>query len=237
MAKITLTNLIIILATVVAISAGVAPGELAAQPTDDVRIKLTKQPLAPRLEQAVNKYQEVDPSARFTFLRGHVSAFSAHPKPSVPEYALQILEGAGLPTKPVPQTKVATTSASKDAEGDKAVTKETLKGKDIGNEGSDDDYEEQPDGVPVQEDKPAAETEWYEQKGRDLVKPILCSFLATHNDVFEIPKRLLAENLPNLKLEKYGVGRHFRCSGQALGLSKRQPDPAQPDHHDERLHP
>ena len=196
-------------ALLVACSVGLAPVGPVAQTSDDVRTVLTSQPLAPALEEAVKQYQTVDPTARFTFLRGHVDVFSAHPKASVPDYAMGVLEQIGQPTNAIPQPVEATTEQPKTAEGNAAVAAETLDGADLGHAGPDDDGV--PDDIaPVETDPHEAQTEWYDQQGKELVMPILRRFLSRYNSVFEIPEPQLANGLPNLKLTQFGVGRHFR---------------------------
>jgi hypothetical protein len=186
-----------------------APGTSSPATSDDVRLTLTSQPPAPQLQKAIEQYRAADLTARFTFLRGHVDAFSAHPKASVPPYARNILEQAGMSTNAVKQPVEATTEALKDAEGNSAIADEELAGADLGNAGPDDDGV--PDNnTPAQDDPHGGQTEWYEQSGKDLVKPILRQFLTLHNDVFEVPQEQLASNLPTLQLVRYGVGRHYR---------------------------
>lgn len=163
----------------------------------------------PALAEIVATYQLLDPTARFTFLRGHVDSFSAHPKPEVPAYARTVLEAAGLPTDPVSQPAAETTFEPKDAEGDGALSAESLPGGDVGNSGANDNGE-QDGGVPVEQDEQGQETTWYPQLGANLAKPILGEFLSTHSDLFELSPQYLSNGVRALELLDYGVGRHFR---------------------------
>ncbi len=211
-------------ATAVVILAGNASAATSSNQADevnDIRIELTTQPLSAQLREAVDAYQAADLSARFTFLRGHVDSFSAKPRPSVPGYAWNILVQAGMSTNPVPQPTTPTTTAPKDAQGNAAVAQETLLGDDLGNAGAD-DAGVTDDGIPTEADPHEQQTEWYEQTGQDLVKPILRQFLAQNNAVFEVPQQWLSSGLPNLELVRYGVGRHYRRAEfrQALSPNK-----------------
>jgi hypothetical protein len=197
---------------------------LANQPNaeaNDIRTLLTRQSIAPQLQQAVKDYQAVDPSARFTYLRGHVDSFSAHPKAFVPEYAQNILKDAELPTNPTAQPLEQTSIEPKGAEGNLAVARETLAGKNLGNNGPDDGGVT--NDIVTDEDPHLAETEWYEQTGRNVAVPILRAFLLMHNDVFEVPQQQLENNLPNLELKRYGVGRHFRRAEFMQSVGKNMP--------------
>lgn len=191
------------------------------QEVDNIRKQLTTQALEPRLKQAIERFQRRDPDARFTFLRGHVDAFTSHTKPSVPEYARKILVAAGLSSEVQVQTLEQTTELAKNAEGDTSIAKEELSGKNIGSNGENDLGER--DDITSQPDKANAKTQWYEQSGKNQVKPILLEFLSTHEEIFELPPDFLSNNLPNLELIKYGVGRHFRRAEFTQSLEDKTP--------------
>ena len=191
-------------------SVALAADDLQAETSDVLRLSLTAQPPSSQLQQAVERYQTADRSARFTWLRGHIDAFSAQPKPMVPAYAREILEQAGLPIGPVEQPGVETSPLPKDAEGEGAISAEADAGKDVGFPGLDDPEQEPADNAPVEADGHGEPDVWYKQSGGNLVKPILRQFLTANNDVFELGPQLLANNLPNLRLVHYGVGKHFR---------------------------
>ena len=115
--------------------------------------------------------------------------------------------------------KGRTSERPKKAQGDRALSTETDDGTVRGFNGQNDKGQKPGDGVPVSEDGPGKQDVLYEQSGGDLAKPILREFLTAHNNIFELPPQLLANDLPNLTLVKYGVGRHFRRAEftQAIG--------------------
>lgn len=57
-------------------------------------------PPDPALEEAIKKFQQEDPDADFSYFNGHVSNFATRPKPTIPDYALPVLEELGLDTTP-----------------------------------------------------------------------------------------------------------------------------------------
>ena len=184
------------------------PSETPPSPRD----VLTSMPVAPALQLAVNRYRQSDPSASFTWLRGHVDAFTTRPKPSVPDYARPILQKYGLSVEAVVPVEEPTSSLPNNSHNDPTTPIEDLPGENIGFDGPTDtgprnDSPKRPDNVPPKIEVP---TTWYEQTGAPAVKEVLAAFLATHRDVFEVPTNLLVERLPNLSLVRYGVGKQAR---------------------------
>jgi hypothetical protein len=102
------------------------------------RLALTSMPASPALRQAVNRFRQSDPSASFTWLRGHVDAFIARPKPSVPDYARPILQQHGLSTDGVTLIKETTTSLPNDSRNDSSEPVQELPGTNIGFDGPSD---------------------------------------------------------------------------------------------------
>jgi len=185
----------------------VAPGGLGAS----LRAELGSQPPSPQLQEEIDAYRTLDPTAQFTFVRGHVDAFSARPKLTVPGYAQLILDQAGLLKDPVAQSLVETAQGEKDAEGDSALPREGEAGVygDLGNEGED-DTDIDPGETPEEVDAHEAQDVWYEQDGEQVVEPILREFLWRNRSLFELDSEYLSPGLPFLDLARYGVGKHYR---------------------------
>jgi hypothetical protein len=166
-----------------------------------------------RLRQAVEHFRRSDPSASFTFLRGHVDAFATRTRGSVPDYARPVLERLGLPTivikQPTERTSDQPDRAENPAAHGKSTPREASSG-DVGFNGPDDPRPEPGASIPMEEDEPQARDVWYPQAGREAVRDILIAFLARHRSVFEIDQSSLRNRLPSLRLDDYGVGRHFR---------------------------
>src|SRR5215470_18452153 len=98
----------------------VAHGASQTPPAPSVRDILTSMPVAPALQQAVNRYRQADPSATFTFLRGHVDAFAARPRAIVPDYARPILLKYGLSVVPTPLMEEMTSDLPNNSNRDPA---------------------------------------------------------------------------------------------------------------------
>lgn len=189
----------------------VAHGASQSPSAPSVRDVLTTMPIAPALQQAVNQYRQADPSATFTWLRGHVDAFTARPKPTVPDYARPVLRKYGLNAAAAPVTLETTTDLPNTSNLDATEPIEAPSSEDIGFGGPPDTSS----GPGVTRPDPNAKKEgqlttWYEQTGAPAVKEVLAAFLSAHQDVFEVPASLLSDKLPNLKLIKYGVGKQGR---------------------------
>ena len=189
----------------------VAHGASQTPPAPSVRDILTSMPVAPALQQAVNRYRQADPSATFTFLRGHVDAFAARPRAMVPDYARPILLKYGLSVVPTPLMEEMTSDLPNNSNRDPAEPTEDPSSEDIGLDGPPDASS----GPGVTRPDPDAKkveqlTTWYEQTGAPAVKEVLAAFLASHEDVFEVPAGPLANQLPNLRLVRYGVGKQGR---------------------------
>jgi hypothetical protein len=197
------------------VHAAVTPleAQTAADPSLSIRATLTQVPAAGALRQAAERHKLEDPSATFTWLRGHVDAFSARPKPTVPDYALPILAAHGLSTAPSLPLLETTTDQPHALGGTPMPPAERKSNANVGFDGADDSAPRPDTDAPPDKGRalaPATEARGYPQQGRDAVKEILTAFLRRHNDVFELDEALLAQRLPNLALTKYGVGRHFR---------------------------
>ena len=76
------------------------------------RSALMSEPTSAQVEAAISQYQEVDPSARFTFFRGHVDAFATEPRATIPAYAQEVLGEAGVSINPVEPAKASTKSVA-----------------------------------------------------------------------------------------------------------------------------
>ena len=203
-------------------SVGVLALTVGVGATQDLQASLRGElgsiPPSPELQEEMDSYQKLDPTVQFTLLRGHVDAFSAHPQPTVPDYAKLILSEAGLPTEPVAQPTTKTTDDPKNAEGDAALPVEAESFEDIGNKGDDDAG--QPDDTQKEVDKHQAQDVWYEQAGEEVVVPILREFLSRNRGLFQLRDKYLGDDLPFLDLVRYGVGKHFRRAEftQKIGL-------------------
>jgi hypothetical protein len=187
-----------------------AAAPTASTPSSSPRLTLAVAPQSGPRKLAVDQFKQADPTASFTWLRGHVDAFTALPKSSVPAYAKPILQRHGLPTGAVAQPKDATTTAPKSSEGRGTAPREELDGRNIGFAGAS-DPRGNTTGVPAHTDTRTPQLPTgYAQAGEPAVKEILTAFLSQNNNVFALDANLLAEQLPNLRLVKYGVGKHFR---------------------------
>lgn len=162
------------------------------------RERLTRIAPASRLAAAVKTMQAADPSVTVTWLRGHVDAFSAHPRPSVPAYARKALEAAGLSTQAVAQTRETTTLAPKPAQNLDLNPVQRPTTPANAPQGS----------TPRQGENDG--TRWYPQQGAEAARGVLLGFLSAHREVFELSADALSAGLPDLKTVKYGVGEHFR---------------------------
>jgi len=197
----------------------IPPGNEHEVQAQSIREELRSEEPSSELRAAMARFLEADPSASFTMLRGHVDAFSAQPKATVPDYAQRVLERRNITFQPYHQPKVETDQSpdNRPKQGRSHVKEvtpiERPFSEDIGFEGEDDeeemertDNQQDEDGVP---DEPESTT-WYVQEGQNIVKDILVSFFRKHNDVFELTPEMLQNGLPNLRPVKYGVGKHFR---------------------------
>lgn len=119
-----------------------------AEPTLSPRAALTAIPPSAQLNQAVAQFRINDPSASFTWLRGHVDAFSTRPKPSVPDYARPILSAHGVSSAPVAQPQETTTTLPNLPSGSSAEPIEDPSSGNIGFNGSDDPQDAQ-SGAPA----------------------------------------------------------------------------------------
>lgn len=198
-----------IASTAAAAIALLAITHLPAAATAATREELLSVPASPQVQAEIDAYRIFDPSARFQLVRGHVDAFSAHPKSTVPNYAREILEQAGLNTDPVAQPRVPTTEEPAKTEAPQDLPREADPGADDGNDG-DDDSGDADDQLPVDDDTHTGQDQWYGQEGKEVVEPILREFLRRNARLFEMRQQHLAEGLPTLDLVRYGVGKHFR---------------------------
>jgi hypothetical protein len=185
---------------------------VAADATLSVRTTLTVMPLSAQLRLAVDRFKKEDASASFTWLRGHVDAFTARPKLTIPDYARPLLLTHGLNGTAVVQPTESTTTLPPLPGGTPNPPPEQNSSDNVAFDGVDDAPDPQSGPTLAHETVPVLpqQTTWYAQTGNDAVKEILIAFLRKNNDVFEIDDTLLAQRLPNLTLVKYGVGRHFR---------------------------
>jgi hypothetical protein len=210
-------RLSVVVATTLLLSAVISEAAVAqpAQPSGQASPVLALRAVAPsdQVRQAVARFRQADPSASFTFFRGHVDAFAARPKQSIPDYAKPILERLGLPTtvikQPNEQSADQPDRSQEHAEHGKPAPGEASSG-DVGFAGPDDPKPDPGGAVPTVEAEPEAQDIWYPQSGREAVRGVLTAFLARHRDVFEIDQASLHNRLPSLRLVGYGVGRHFR---------------------------
>lgn len=190
------------------------------QPPQDTnpRQALTEQALDPALRQAIDTFQDQEPNASFTFLRGHVDAFSNLPKDKVPAYAAQVLKQFSQPTTPRQPALVDVTTApmpktgiADNPQADLPYPAERNQTQGEASDEVDEDGDAEDEVTTLQRrSNNGTQDIWYEQDDERLAKRILAAFLREHRDVFVIPTALLEQNLPNLKLGSYGVGKHFR---------------------------
>jgi hypothetical protein len=206
-----LTGAVVATLVTLAIQRQSAQGPQPSSEAPPSRLALTSMPASPALQQAVSRFRQTDPSASFTWLRGHVDAFTAWPRPSVPAYARTILQQHGLSTDGVAPIKETTTSLPNDSHNDPNEPVEELAGTNVGFDGPNDPAPKR-DAKPVEAaaSKMARPTTWYEQTGEEVVRDVLTAFLTKNRDVFEVPSDLLEQRLPNLTLIRYGVGKQGR---------------------------
>src|SRR5215813_11354806 len=189
----------------------VAHGASQTPPAPSVRDILTSMPIAPSLQQAVNRYRLADSTASFTWLRGHVDAFTARPRATVPDYARPILLKYGLSVVPTPLMEEMTSDLPNNSSRDPTEPTEDPSSEDIGLDGTPDTSSGPGVTRPDPDQKNVEQlTTWYEQTGAPAVKEVLAAFLSTHQDVFEVPAGQLANELPSLRLVRYGVGKQGR---------------------------
>ncbi|MCA9555754.1 MAG: hypothetical protein KC933_37330 [Myxococcales bacterium] len=144
-------------------------------------------PPLPSVKAALETWRAADPDIRVTWLRGHVDAFTARPRATVPDYAARALARHGMEAKAVAPSFEPVKEPGVEP---KAVAEPPHALRDI-----------------MEED---GETTWYRQDGAEVAKDVLAEFLAEHDDVFRVGAELIEAGLPNLELTEHGVGRHFR---------------------------
>ncbi|MDJ0864683.1 MAG: hypothetical protein QNK03_01150 [Myxococcota bacterium] len=186
---------------------GSPPGPAGAVATETLRT-IEPEPDDSLLE-AVKRFEESDPEASFSFFNGAVDSFATAPKPTVPEYALPILEALGLPTRPAIQNRLPrpvhsddSPKPARDLDGDFTtllpILPETQFDQPLPSEGRDDDNDKPIGDLPGEEKRtepprdPQQLFPW-EPPSDELVRrerqaalPILRAFLDLHKDVFQV---------------------------------------------------
>jgi hypothetical protein len=187
------------------------------------------------LVQAVARLKAADPSVHVRFSQCEVDSFTARPKPTVPPYAVAILQNAGLPTDPAPiellPKPIQDPKAGQDLDSPSLRVRKvpaaeeaplaTLPDSDA--QPSDGAANDPRPGTPVVESRtePAIVLEprvspfvppppAVLEAERTVAKPILAAFLARHDDVFRMGSGELDAGLPGLKLAGYRIGRFGR---------------------------
>lgn len=192
------------LGTVVATAA--AP-VIAAEAIPDPRLE-TSAGASAQLRQAVERYSSEDPNARFRWLHGHVDSFTTRPRESVPDYAKPILAKYGLSIAPSAADPETTTTLPHKP---RLPERSSEQSSGVGSGGgSDDSGEGRPGTGSSPEQVTVVPTQWYPQATGEVATEILAAFLRKNAGVFELGPELTGAGLPNLKLVKYGDGRHFR---------------------------
>lgn len=198
-------------------------------PTDS--LEFTQPPPLSAVASAVATFKQADPSAHFTYYGGHVDSFATKPKNTVPAYAVPILQSYGLST--AAQTPIllggGTTAPKPSQDLDADLTRKLpVPYEAAANESGQAQSSDQPqsghgpgDATAENRTQPPV---WLEPPPPTFTPPseaqqateaqaarwILAAFLTQHPGVFEVDTGSLQAGLPQLQLQKYSVGRHYR---------------------------
>lgn len=187
------------------------------------------------LRRAVARFKVRDRHASFGFAACEVDSFATRAKPTIPDYAKDVLLAAGMSTTPrrpefIPDpTKGRKPSQDLDAAPllshrlSLPEEPEPAQPPVPSGEPSDTAENDPQPGNPILEERvlppiargpkrpdfqpPSDATRRLEAS---LVRPILKEFLARHNDVFRLGEEELGAGLPGLQQTRYEVGRYFR---------------------------
>lgn len=179
-----------------------------------------------KVTTAINEFKARDPDASFTFAGAHVDSFATSAKAQVPDYALSVLAGVGLPTAARPVRKLlspatgALPAIDHDA-SDRAlpfITEPTSES--VGSIGEVDASDARTDSKPPQVETrtqpspfPAQMVEWERPDPRTLALeqrvalPIASAFLARHAQLFDVDPAALARTW---RVTHYQSSAHFR---------------------------
>ncbi len=214
----------------------VAPdGQATTQELTREQDSFAATPPSPDLVAAIDKFKAIDPDASFSFFNGHVDNFATRPKPTIPDYAVGVLAGAGISLTAVLPTFFPDPATTPKLEQNLDINPnlrfpwsfEALNTTPVTPDPEDGDGA---DGDPTPSTPPlelreitAAPLEprddsWKQPSDRVvkrfelLAEPVLAAFLAKHVDVFELSPGLLLPAMPTLTLKSFQMGRFYQLA-------------------------
>ncbi len=197
----------------------------------------------PEVVEAVERFQDQDPDASFSYFNGHVDNFATSPKEEIPDYALPVLEQHELstqarPPRGLPELTHADDQPRRARDLDATPEMEVpFVGEepvdDVGDPGEgDDDEAEESDEVPETfsrsepAERPKEFVEWERPtdeliaQQREVVAPILQGFLDQYEEVFDVGERFVAESMI---LSDYHVGAYGRMASFTQAYAGEEP--------------
>lgn len=174
----------------------------------------------PELQALLARLQAVDKTATVTWFRGHVDSFTSAPKATIPDYAIEPLQKAGLSLEPTQPAQFGTITEKKTAMDWDAAPDLPLP------------FVSEQETPPVRpsDEKPDAPEGSYEGEVKDITRPaseplpptppanqaldtvahqVLLGFLHKYQTLFELPDDDLKRGLPTMGLVQFGTGRYF----------------------------